>query len=65
MDIKLAILFLIISAMIALSYLDDDTVARMKQQLAAFPPPRNRAVEVQGLGKLGLSSLAASIFRKM
>jgi hypothetical protein len=36
MDIKLAILFLIISAMIALSYLDDDTVARMKQQLVRF-----------------------------
>ena len=33
MDIKLAILFLIISAMIALSYLDDGTVARMKEQL--------------------------------
>jgi hypothetical protein len=33
MDIKLALLFLFISAMIMLSHLDDKTVDRMKQQL--------------------------------
>jgi hypothetical protein len=33
MDIKLALLFLFISAMITLSHLDDKTIDRMKQQL--------------------------------
>jgi len=33
MDIKLALLFLIISAIILLSYLDEENVASMKQQL--------------------------------
>ena len=33
MDIKLALLFLLISAMIMLSHLDDKTVDSMKQQL--------------------------------
>lgn len=31
MDIKLAILFFIISAIIALSYLDDDNIVRLKE----------------------------------
>jgi hypothetical protein len=33
MDIKLALLFLVVSAMIALSKLDDENVERIKQQL--------------------------------
>ena len=33
MDIKLALLFLFVSAMITLSNLDDDNVERIKQQL--------------------------------
>lgn len=33
MDIKLAILFFIISAIIALSYLDDENIVRMKEQV--------------------------------
>ena len=33
MDIKLALLFLIISAIITLSYLSEDNVASIKQQL--------------------------------
>jgi hypothetical protein len=33
MDIKLALLFLIISAIITLSYLDEENVASIKQQL--------------------------------
>jgi hypothetical protein len=33
MDIKLALLFLFVSAMITLSHLDDENVERIKQQL--------------------------------
>jgi hypothetical protein len=33
MDIKLALLFLVVSAMITLSNLDDENVERIKQQL--------------------------------
>jgi hypothetical protein len=33
MDIKLALLFLVVSAMITLSKLDDENVERIKQQL--------------------------------
>lgn len=33
MDIKLALLFFIISAIIALSYLDDENITRMRQQV--------------------------------
>jgi hypothetical protein len=33
MDIKLALLFLFVSAMITLSYLDDENVERIKQQM--------------------------------
>ena len=36
MDIKLALLFLIISAIIALSYLDDENISRMKAQMIRF-----------------------------
>lgn len=36
MDIKLAILFFIISAIIALSYLDDENVARTREQIVRF-----------------------------
>lgn len=36
MDIKLAIVFFLISAMIAFSYLDDDNVDRMKRQLVRW-----------------------------
>jgi hypothetical protein len=36
MDIKLAIVFFLISAMIAFSYLDDGNVSRMKEQLVRW-----------------------------
>ena len=34
MDIKLTILFLFISAMITLSYLNDENIERLKQQIS-------------------------------
>ena len=40
MDIKLALLFLFVSAMITLSHLDDENVERIKQQL------RRRTTEI-------------------
>lgn len=33
MDVKLTIVFLFLSAIIALSYLDDDNISRMRHQL--------------------------------
>jgi hypothetical protein len=36
MDIKLAIVFFLISAIIAFSYLDDENVTRMKHQLVRW-----------------------------